>query len=189
MLLISKPILRKAWNLSSKFKKWFLQQNFKKSSQKAAEYEAYHNQHQGVSFSSQVLSTSAPTTTGATNVPPPKIGLGHVIGWGLAGFLIGALAGPLVLLLVYLVLMLLGFTVGGVLALSCAACCQSRYYGGETGGCFSCAQSIGAAGFSKLTIIASSLIGAAVGAGIAVAIIIWLSHQYISFFCSYRKYS
>ena len=60
----------------------------------------------------------------------------------------------------YCVICCMGFTRGGVARDSTASGYQSDYYGGETGGCFSCCQSAGACGCKGLccTLVLVSII-------------------------------
>ena len=77
----------------------------------------------------------------------------------LIGLAAGAVLGALIPVFIGIALTLIGFTADGVLALSCAATCQGCYYGGATSGCFSVAQSIGAAGFHPCVFVCLAVVG------------------------------
>ncbi|CAG5090594.1 Oidioi.mRNA.OKI2018_I69.PAR.g12658.t1.cds [Oikopleura dioica] len=78
--------------------------------------------------------------------------------WIIISGLIGCIGFPLVICI-------LGFTVQGVRRKSCASGVQSTYYRGETGGCFSCCQSLGTSIF--VMVIIGFVIGAVSGGFIA----------------------
>lgn len=73
----------------------------------------------------------------------------------------GLFFGALLPILLFLVLMALGFTLAGVRAGSLAACCQSPVV--IAGGCFSTLQSFGATARFLLVIPKTSLIGVVCG--------------------------
>ncbi|CAE7391727.1 unnamed protein product [Symbiodinium natans] len=85
--------------------------------------------------------------------------------WFLA-ILAGAATGLLLVPAVFLALALLGFTTGGVLAGSFAACCQARIGAVAAGSCFSLAQSMAATGMmascTPCVVVSTSMTGAAV---------------------------
>ncbi|CAG5091055.1 Oidioi.mRNA.OKI2018_I69.PAR.g12828.t1.cds [Oikopleura dioica] len=74
-----------------------------------------------------------------------------MLSWILISGLIGSLCFPLAIYII-------GFTFKGVMGSSPASRFQSYHYGGETGGCFSCCQSLG----TKLNTMA--IIGFIIGA-------------------------
>ncbi|CAG5088825.1 Oidioi.mRNA.OKI2018_I69.PAR.g11982.t1.cds [Oikopleura dioica] len=67
---------------------------------------------------------------------PSDVKVWYMLSWVLICGLIGLIAFPLSMLAI-------GFSVDGVVALSCAACTQSCIYGGATSGCFSIMQALG----------------------------------------------
>ena len=83
-----------------------------------------------------------------------------------ASILAGAGIGVLLIPAFFLTLALVGFTAGGVVRGSLAACCQRKLGAVAAGSCFSATQSIAAKGMiascSLRAVLATSLIGAAV---------------------------